>query len=87
MPRPRTSPLTIAVRPAMLAAPMARKREKTPQTAADGTRLVTENKKARHEFLILEELEAGIVLSGTEVKSLRAGHCSLAEAFCLIKSG
>ena len=41
-------------------------------------RVIAQNRKARHEFLIFEELECGIVLAGTEVKSLRAGQCSLA---------
>jgi len=48
---------------------------------AEAYRSVTRNKKARHAFEILEELECGIVLAGTEVKSLRAGHCSIAEAY------
>lgn len=50
-------------------------------------RVIAQNRKARHEFLIFEELECGIVLAGTEVKSLRAGQCSLAEAYVQIKKG
>ena len=45
------------------------------------------NKKARFNFHILEKLEAGMVLVGTEVKSLRQGKASLDEAFCRIRNG
>ena len=45
------------------------------------------NRKARHEFEILEELEAGVVLVGSEVKSLRAGQASFTDAFARIDSG
>ena len=48
-------------------------------------RSVSRNKKARHSFEVLEELECGMVLTGTEVKSLRAGHCSIMEAYARIK--
>lgn len=48
-------------------------------------RSVSTNKKARFSFEVLEELECGVVLKGTEVKSLRAGHCSIAEAYARIK--
>ena len=50
-------------------------------------RSVATNKKARHRFEILDELEAGIVLVGTEVKSLREGQCSLQEAYVRIRGG
>jgi SsrA-binding protein len=50
-------------------------------------RSVSRNKKAYHAFEILEELECGMVLQGTEVKSLRAGHCSIGEAYGRIKGG
>jgi len=50
-------------------------------------RLVASNRKARHRFLILDELEAGIALSGTEVKSLRAGQCSIQEAYVRLVKG
>lgn len=46
-----------------------------------GRTLVATNKKARHDYLILKTYEAGIVLVGTEVKSLRAGRVSLVDAF------
>jgi SsrA-binding protein len=51
------------------------------ETAESGRKLVATNKKARHRFHILETVEAGLVLQGTEVKSLREGNCSLDEAF------
>jgi len=50
-------------------------------------RSVTTNRKARHAFEVLEELECGLVLVGTEVKSLRAGQGSIAEAYARIKDG
>ncbi len=48
-------------------------------------RSVARNKKAYHTYEVLEELECGVVLSGTEVKSLRAGQCSIQEAYARIK--
>ncbi len=50
-------------------------------------RTIATNKKARFRFLILDELEAGIALVGTEVKSLRAGQVSLQEAYVRVKAG
>jgi len=46
-----------------------------------GIKIVAQNRKARHEFHIEETCEAGLVLRGTEVKSLRTGQCSLDEAY------
>jgi SsrA-binding protein len=46
-----------------------------------GRKLIASNKKARHDYAILKTYEAGIVLAGTEVKSLRAGRASLVDAF------
>lgn len=46
---------------------------------------VVQNRKARHEYHIMEIFEAGMVLTGTEVKSLRAGKASLQEAYCIVK--
>ncbi|MFO7895267.1 MAG: SsrA-binding protein SmpB [Longimicrobiales bacterium] len=54
---------------------------------ADGKKVVARNKKARHEYEILETYEAGIVLKGPEVKSLRAGKVSLNEAFARVDDG
>jgi len=47
----------------------------------DGTKTVATNRKARHNYTVLEQLEVGIALQGAEVKSLRAGNCSIEEAF------
>ncbi len=44
-------------------------------------RVITENRKARHNYLVLDTLECGIVLVGSEVKSLRIGQVSLDEAY------
>lgn len=46
-----------------------------------------DNRRARHEFAILESLEAGIVLTGTEVKSIRAGGISISEAYARFRDG
>ena len=53
----------------------------------EAIRVVAKNRKATHEFHVLEKLECGIALRGTEVKSLRAGQCSIAEAFGMIRRG
>lgn len=45
------------------------------------------NRKARHEYNILEDLVAGIVLQGSEVKSIRAGKCNISDAYCYIHNG
>ncbi len=52
-----------------------------------GRKVVASNRKARHDYAILDTFEAGIVLSGTEVKSLRAGRASLVDAFAQVKDG
>ncbi len=44
-------------------------------------KIIASNRKARHDFEILQSIEAGIVLQGTEVKSLRAGKCSFQDAY------
>ena len=48
---------------------------------------ITVNRKAFHEYFILEKYEAGIELAGTEVKSIRAGNVNLKDSFCTIKNG
>jgi len=50
-------------------------------------RVVAENRRARHEYFIEETLEAGIALTGTEVKSLRLGRASLQDSFAWVESG
>lgn len=47
----------------------------------DGHKTVAENRKARHEYFITDTYEAGIQLTGTEVKSLRLGHANIAESY------
>jgi len=54
---------------------------------AEGEKTVASNRKARHDYQILERLEAGIVLTGSEVKSLRGGRASLVEAFARVRDG
>lgn len=51
------------------------------------SRVVVSNRKARHEYSIVETLEAGIVLTGTEVKSLRKGNANLQDSYATIKRG
>jgi len=53
----------------------------------DGIKLVANNKKAYHDYFIEEKYEAGLALAGTEVKSLRAGKCSIKEAYVRIENG
>ena len=52
-----------------------------------GTKTIAENRKARHDYELLERVEAGIQLTGTEVKSLRAGQAQLGQAFAEIRGG
>lgn len=55
--------------------------------ANEPMKLIANNKKAYHDFFIEEKYEAGLVLHGTEVKSLRMGKCSIKEAFIRIENG
>ncbi|MFF0148939.1 MULTISPECIES: SsrA-binding protein SmpB [Amycolatopsis] len=52
-----------------------------------GQKVIASNRKARHDYSILDTYEAGLVLQGTEVKSLRAGKASLADAFATVDDG
>ena len=52
-----------------------------------GQKLIAQNKKARHDYSILDTYECGIVLMGTEVKSLRAGRASLIDGFAMVENG
>ncbi len=54
---------------------------------ASGIKLIANNKKAHHDYFLEETFEAGVELFGTEVKSLRQGHCSIKEAFIHIENG
>ncbi|MBQ9991668.1 MAG: SsrA-binding protein SmpB [Lachnospiraceae bacterium] len=53
----------------------------------ESMKLVANNKKAYHDYFVDEKIEAGLVLHGTEVKSLRMGKCSIKEAFIRIDNG
>ena len=61
---------------------MAKKKKSSP-----GSGTIAQNKKARHDYHIEEKFEAGLVLTGWEVKSLRAGKGQLTDAFVMIKNG
>jgi SsrA-binding protein len=54
---------------------------------AKGEKLVTDNRRAWHDYHLLERVEAGVVLQGTEVKSLREGRASLARAYAQPRNG
>ena len=55
--------------------------EKTP------IKIISENRKARHDYIIVDQYEAGLVLTGTEVQSLRLGRVNLKDAYAKIKNG
>ena len=52
-----------------------------------GRKVIASNKRARHDYHILDTYEAGVVLQGTEVKSLREGRASLADSFAMVTDG
>ncbi len=52
-----------------------------------GRKVIAQNKKARHDYSISDVLECGLVLTGTEVKSLRAGRASLIDGFAMVNDG
>jgi SsrA-binding protein len=55
--------------------------------AASRDKLIVDNRRARHEYHLLDRVEAGLVLTGTEVKSLREGRASLQQAFAEVRDG
>jgi SsrA-binding protein len=59
----------------------------TKKSASSNNKVVATNRKARHNYTILDTYEAGIALMGTEVKSLREGQASLADAFATVDDG
>ncbi len=63
------------------------KSKKSNTAATPGRKVVASNRKARHNYTILDTYEAGVVLQGTEVKSLREGQASLADAFATVDDG
>ena len=54
---------------------------------AGARKQIAENRKARHDYHIMERFEAGIELFGTEVKSIRAGKVNLKDSFCVVRDG
>lgn len=62
-------------------------RKQPPDRQHDNERLIAENRRARHDYEVLDTLECGIVLVGSEVKSLRSSKLSLDEAYARIKGG
>jgi len=52
-----------------------------------GQKVIAQNKKARHDYFVLETYEAGLELFGTEVKSIRAGRVNLKDSWCDVKNG
>jgi SsrA-binding protein len=57
------------------------------RVAKTGEHLIAENRRARHEYQLLDRLEAGLVLSGTEVKSLREGRATIQRSYADIRDG
>ena len=57
------------------------------QAAKTSTKLIADNRKARHDYFVIETYEAGIELFGTEVKSLRAGGVNLKDSYCDLDNG
>ena len=66
---------------------MQERRAKQKSDAANGDRVVATNRRARHDFEIIETLECGIMLTGSEVKSLREGKAQIADAYARIDDG
>jgi SsrA-binding protein len=54
------------------------------QQGKDGQRILVDNRRARHDYEIVETVEAGLVLTGTEIKSLRGGHGNLRDAYARV---
>ena len=54
---------------------------------SSGIKIISDNRRARHDYHVLESYEAGIVLTGTEVKSLRSGTTSLQESYIIVRNG
>jgi SsrA-binding protein len=65
----------------------AAKSPKTSKAESDGFHVVARNRKARHDYELIEKIEAGIVLTGTEVKSLRNGKANLEDAYGEVDKG
>jgi SsrA-binding protein len=65
----------------------ARRQRSTATTSDEGNRVVTTNRRARHDYHIDEVIEAGIALTGTEIKSIREGRANLQDAYAVIENG
>ena len=73
---------------AEVAAVMAKKKQVKKGTPEDPTFInVAENRRARHDYDITAQIECGIVLWGSEVKSLRNGHCNISDSYARVKNG
>ncbi|MBD3672430.1 MAG: SsrA-binding protein SmpB [Planctomycetaceae bacterium] len=70
-----------------MAAAKKNKNKKQDETSSSGRISVTRNRKARHHYEILDKLECGLSLKGSEVKMLRSGQCSIDEAFARVQNG
>jgi SsrA-binding protein len=66
---------------------MQERRAKKKDDAGNGDRVVATNRRARHDYEILETIECGIVLSGSEVKSLREGKAQIGDAYARVDDG
>jgi SsrA-binding protein len=66
---------------------MARKDAKSGERERGGNRLISTNRKAYHDYFISETLEAGIVLVGSEIKSVRAGQVNLRDSYVTVRDG
>ncbi len=79
------APVLLQIRKSATAKPA--KKKATPERQRDNEQLIAENRRARHEYEVLDTLECGIVLVGSEVKSLRRGHLTLDDAYGRMKEG
>jgi SsrA-binding protein len=66
---------------------MAKKTSGSTKESPNGNRVVTQNRRAFHEYFIEDQLETGIVLSGTEIKSVREGKATISEAYVRVDNG
>ena len=81
----RTGGLDSAARRAYPARTMARKTKK--KTDNPNYKVIAENRRARHDYAILDDIECGLVLHGSEVKSLRRNTANIAESYAEVKDG
>src|SRR5687767_8405384 len=64
-----------------------REYDRGPMAAESPEKLIASNKKAFHEYFVLQKVEAGLELTGTEVKSLRDGRANLKDSYVIVKAG